>query len=94
MKKLISLVLAVAMVLGLMGVAMAATGDYQITVENTNDAMSINGKTYYDSSDKNGYVSCKIAQKVGKYTIKYDMLQVICSNIRIISIKMSFWQAE
>ena len=29
----------------------------------------INGKTYYDSSDKNGYVSCKIAQKVGKYTI-------------------------
>lgn len=47
MKKMMALVIAMVMVLAMAIPAMAAAGDYQITVENTNKAMSINGKTYY-----------------------------------------------
>ena len=45
--KLLGIVLIIALVMS-MGImsAFAAAGDYQITVENTNEAMSINGKTY------------------------------------------------
>ena len=44
---MMALVIAVAMVMAMALPAMAATGDYQITVDNTgNTEMSINGKTY------------------------------------------------
>lgn len=46
-KKMMALALAMVMMLAMAIPAMAAAGDYQITVENTNEAMSINGKTYY-----------------------------------------------
>ena len=45
--KLLGIVLIMALVMSMgITVAFAALGDYQITVENTNTAMSINGKTY------------------------------------------------
>ena len=47
LKKILAMAIAMAMVLAMAIPAMAAAGDYQITVENTNEAMSINGKTYY-----------------------------------------------
>ena len=67
MKKLLSLVLSVAMVVA-MGVTVFAASDYKITVTNTNPNISINGKTYtaykifsasYSTSDPNAIVYSK-----------------------------------
>ena len=45
-RKMMALVIAMVMVVAMALPAMAAAGEYEITVENTNEAMSINGKTY------------------------------------------------
>lgn len=67
MKKLLSLVLTVAMVVA-MGITTFAASDYKITVTNTNPNISINGKTYtaykifsasYSTSDSNAIVYSK-----------------------------------
>jgi len=47
MKKILSLVLALVMVLASCAVAFAADPSYSITVTNDNTSVSINGKTYY-----------------------------------------------
>lgn len=45
-KKIMALVFAFAMALGMMTTVFAAEGDYSITIENTNTNSSINGKQY------------------------------------------------
>ena len=46
-KKMMALALAMVMMVAMALPAMAAAGEYEITVENTNTAMSIEGKEYY-----------------------------------------------